>query len=315
MRLLSLVLVLCTGLMCLLAGPASAATDELPDLVQYRPYFLGIQTAQVSGKTQFHLGFSSNVQNWGNGPLAIHGSRASTGDKMMADQIITRTDGTTRTVDDVGPMRFVSYPSHNHWHFLKFDTYELRRASDYKLLAPDMKTGFCLGDRFKVDQPGISGRTGPAVFTGGCGWDSPQLLTVDEGISVGYGDDYGAQLEGQYIDITKVPAGDYYLVHRANPKHLIKETNYKNNVASVGVRITWPKGTKQAPKVVKEKICMHSDHCPWKKHQRRGTQWTPVPGQPKIRVSQKPEVVAEQPVPSPSNPGYYCVLEPPRRGA
>ena len=40
--------------------------------------------------------------------------------------------------------------AHLRGHLLRFDTYEIRRAADTSLIAPDQKTGFCLGDRFPI---------------------------------------------------------------------------------------------------------------------------------------------------------------------
>ena len=47
---------------------------------------------------------------------------------------------------------------------------------------------------------------------------------VEEGSSVGYTDRYPAFFHGQSIDITKVKAGRYWLVHRANPDFYLRET-------------------------------------------------------------------------------------------
>ena len=64
-----------------LAPTAGAAEPQplLPDLQQETPYALGIAT---DGK-HFHLGFASVVYNYGDGPLRISGSRASTRDPAM----------------------------------------------------------------------------------------------------------------------------------------------------------------------------------------------------------------------------------------
>ena len=48
-------------------------------------------------------------------------------------------------------MQYVdSIPTHNHWHYLKFDNYQLARSRSTSLPRPDSKTGFCLGDRYKT---------------------------------------------------------------------------------------------------------------------------------------------------------------------
>ena len=58
-----------------------------------------------------------------------------------------------------------------------------------------------------------------------------------EGISPGYGDDYDPGREGQFVDVTNVPAGRYVLVHRSNPERTLEESDYENNAASVLVQL------------------------------------------------------------------------------
>jgi hypothetical protein len=66
---------------------------------------------------------------------------------------------------------------------------------------------------------------------------------------VGYGDVYLPHLEGQSIDITGLPDGTYRPVHRVNPDRRLIESNYGNNVASVLIRVAWPRGPDQFPEV------------------------------------------------------------------
>lgn len=54
-----------------------------------------------------------------------------------------------------------------------------------------------------------------------------------QGVSVGYGDAYVAQLYEQDINISRVPDGNYALVTTANPERAIEETDYENNAAIV----------------------------------------------------------------------------------
>src|SRR5215210_1338494 len=122
--------------------PADAAQPLLPDLAQETPYDLGIAT---DGR-RYHLGFGSVVYNYGDGPLRIVGSRSSRSDPTMtASQEVDLDDGTRSRKEAIGELRYVDAITHRHWHYLKFDTYSLRRP-DGTLARPDQKTGFCLGD-------------------------------------------------------------------------------------------------------------------------------------------------------------------------
>ena len=248
-----------------LALPAPAlAADLLPDLDQEIPRNLTVTTDQSGAIARFHLGFESAVDNRGAGPLVISGHRDSQDQpEMVADQQIQQSDGSTRTAPDVGRLRYVYSGDHDHWHYLGFDHYELRRAGNYTLVAPDQKTGFCLGDRYDTDttsqQPGEPAQ---AYYTGYCGRTHTELLSLVEGISVGYGDVYFANLEGQFVDVTGVPAGQYYLVHRVNADRKLQESDYANDAASLLIELSWPGGTAAAPAVKVLRGCPAADSCP-----------------------------------------------------
>lgn len=241
-----------------LSSSGGSATPLLPDMVQQPPS----QVSVVQSSASYRLGFNSGVQNEGQGPLIINGHRPNTSSTMVADQILHMSDGSTKTVAGIGSMIF--YVPHNHWHYLGFDHYELRNASDNSFVAPDQKMGFCLGDRYTPNSDGS--RTEPPKVAGpytfiNCAVGETGALGVTEGISVGYGDDYTPQLEGQYIDVTGVQPGQYVLVHRANEDHSIQETNYANDVASVLVNL-WPHGYGSSPGVEVLRTCPASETCP-----------------------------------------------------
>jgi hypothetical protein len=246
-----------------LPAPALAA-DLLPDLDQEQPDGVEVTTDGTGAIPRFHLAFDSAVDNVGAGPLIIDGHRASTGEPtMVADQTIEQTDGSTRTVPGIGGLQYVYSSDHQHWHYLGFDHYELRRARDYKLIAPDRKTGFCLGDRYDTHpESTIPGEPPQPVFTGFCGRGQTELLSVREGISAGYGDVYFANLEGQFVDLTGVRAGEYYLVHRVNADHRLAESDYTNDASSLLLELSWPQGTTSAPSVKVLLGCASTDACP-----------------------------------------------------
>ena len=65
------------------------------------------------------------------------------------------------------------------------------------------------------------------------------MLGLQEGISVGYGDDYAANLEGQYLRLTGLAPGRYVLVHRVNADRRLRELDHRNNAASLLLRLRW----------------------------------------------------------------------------
>jgi hypothetical protein len=198
------------------------------------------------------------VDNRGAGPLIIDGRRPGRDvDTMLAEQVIEHRGGNAEVVGDVGTLRYVVSPDHRHWHLLGFDRYELRRGDQRVAVVRDQKTGFCLGDRYPtLARPGDAAAS--PVYTSRCGLGEPQLLGVKEGISVGYGDDYDANLEGQYLSLDGLPSGRYVLVHVVNAGHRLRERSYANNAASLLLALRWQDGR---PRVRILRTCPHSARC------------------------------------------------------
>lgn len=230
---------------------------RLPDLVQRTPSDVFIVEPRPG---RYQLVFASAVENVGDGPIWLDASRASTRTPaMIADQLILNDDASTTRVGPVGKLRYVSAPDHSHWHYLDFDTYTLRKLRHGRL-GGDIKTGFCLGDRYAIGRDTVPPHPVPDWSTN-CGSGDPTLLTLQEGISVGFGDNYVPELEGQAIPITKVPAGRYRLVHHVNAARLLAETDYSNNAATATVRIRRPDGRDGAPTVRVLATCEAATRC------------------------------------------------------
>ncbi len=220
--------------------------ELLPDLYQRAPFGLVVTASSEQGSTHFRLGFASAVENAGVGPLLIEGRRESTQEPTMrADQIVRLTSGATRTYPDVGELRYVVSATHEHWHLEHFERYELLRASDLAHVASDQKTGFCLGDRYPVGSPPPS----KLPLTTLCGLSHPELLQLREGISPGFGEVYPPIVEGQYLQLTGLPAGDYLLVNQVNADRALHESSYANDSAYVLFNLSWPDGTASLPQM------------------------------------------------------------------
>jgi hypothetical protein len=215
-------------------------TARLPDLDQEVPWDLQITAHGPSAAREYRLGFASGVRNIGAGPLIISGRRAGATDPTMtADQVIERGGAPPVVVKAIGTLRYVHSSDHDHWHLLGFERYELRRPRAGAQRVADRKTGFCLGDRYRsLDVPA---RAGPR-FTGRCGLGATARLRLVEGISVGYGDDYRANLEGQSLRLTGLGAGRYVLIHRVNARRRLRETEFGNNASALLLRLRWRAG-------------------------------------------------------------------------
>ncbi len=238
-------------------GDAGRSSERLPDLDQEAPGQLEVTYDRA--RRGHYLGFRSAVRNLGRGPLIVTGRRPGRATRTMAaEQVIERSDGPHDVVEGVGRLRYVRSPDHEHWHFLGFERYELRRATGRAALVSDRKTGFCLGDRYGVRGRELRARPPSPVYTGRCGLNSNHLLTLTEGISVGYGDDYEPTLEGQSLRLTGLPAGRYVLVHRVNVGRALRESNYANNASSMLVELRW----RGRPTVRALRSCPQRASCP-----------------------------------------------------
>ena len=202
-----------------LVVPAGTPSASLPDLDQATPF--GISVVERQGRLQ--LVFGSAVDNVGPGPLVVEGRRV--GRVMRASQVI---DDKTYALPT--PLRYVRSETHQHWHLLAFERYELRRSG--ALAGRDHKTGFCLNDAYET-----RARNRVPRWTGECGRRRRHARTIREGISPGFGDDYVPEKEGQSIDVTGLPAGRYVLVHRVNADRALRERSYANNAASVLIKL------------------------------------------------------------------------------
>ena len=144
--------------------------------------------------------------------------------------------------EGAGFLRYVRSAEHQHWHFLPFESYELRLPATGELLVRDHKSGFCLGDRYghQVTRP-LPRKARRAFFTGYCESNNPAARATIEGTSVGYTDRYPANYHGQNIVLDGVPAGRYVLVHHANPQFRLGERSWRgNNDASSQIELAWP---------------------------------------------------------------------------
>ena len=244
-------------------GSAATPAERLPDLDERTPSALSVTRVRQRGATRFRLGFRSAMVNVGAGPLFIVGRRPSRDGPMTAEQVVALADGTTVIHPSVGKLRYERLDDHRHWHLLGFARYELRRP-DGRLARPSLKRGFCLADSFRVR--GVQNPPQPVLDVGyldtDCGAKRPRARRVEEGISVGWGDDYDPHLEGQQIDVTGLRPGFYDLVNRSNPQRLLRETSYRNNAASLRLRLSWPGGRGARPEVSVVARCPGRERCP-----------------------------------------------------
>ena len=172
------------------------------------------------------LRFTSNTPNYGQGDLII-GDPAAHPDWFMFQNCH-------------GHPHFKDYGDYRLWTQKDYSTWTTLRAahpdmSSRDLLAhfPDVaskmvaghKQGFCVIDVIPAAIPGTLPPRPPQYFS----------CTTNQGISVGWADEYQFLLDGQWIDITDVPPGPYVLEVEVNAGHFFQESDYSNNAAAVNI--------------------------------------------------------------------------------
>ncbi len=183
----------------------------LPDLGMAQLADLQIQN---SG-TEKQLRFSTTIVNVGAGPFELTGRRP--------DNNTTDMTATQRIYDSAGDYRdrptdagvFYSGDGHDHWHVRDLEDYDLFRLdASGNVVEPAVveqieKIGFCFFDNANY------GSSEPEQYVG-CEGGNPDALRVTMGLSEGWGDRYGSNTVGQYLDITGVSDGRYRLQVKAD---------------------------------------------------------------------------------------------------
>ena len=224
------------------AGSTGASRDLLPDLVTRSPAKIFLQVGKRGKRV---VRFSNEVVNVGIGTLELRprvgdcNRNGNPRDDRTSYQRIYRDangDGAfARGVDvrfrtrSAGCTRF--HPAHKHWHFEALAEYSLHPfqpdGSPGPLVIVGKKLSSCVLDtkRRLPMAPGSPRRK----YYGSCRRDSIG------GISIGWGDIYGARVSGQELDVTGLGDGVYCLVSRADPEDRLLESNERNNARTTRI--------------------------------------------------------------------------------
>lgn len=221
---------------------ASSPTRLLPDLAADSPDDISLAVSEET-PTEEHMApelllrFDGYVHNVGAGALDFRGSRGTPDPKEPASppmnvfQRVYNSDGTYTEEPSTGQMTYVNADGHHHWHLQHVAYYSLWSADRSVEVAPAQKVGFCLEDSQRVEE------TGPAkaVYSDEedapfgsrefCRQYQPAATSVFEGISEGWRDVYESNLAFQWVNISDVEPGEYWLRAEADPEHFIQEAS------------------------------------------------------------------------------------------
>ncbi len=216
------VLIFAAGMLSAGAEPAGGAGTPLyPDLRTLRPTNLYFDRVVFGdGLTHYVLRFDNTVWNAGGGRLELEGKKRSKIYQNLYDAPVAGTLAQRLYIGNDS----IFHSGHNHYHLDNFASYLLLKkdaSGVYQATTKKgTKTSFCI-----IDYARVSGSYG-AQYTG-CG-------RTLQGLTVGWGDTYGANLTDQWIDLgtSRLADGTYAVQSTADPRNKLVESNDGNNVAT-----------------------------------------------------------------------------------
>lgn len=238
------------------AGAAPGACTEeaiaggrLPDIRTVVPQHLNL----VNEHQREVLRFSNLIANTGAGPWRLRpefplDGTAPNAQQAAIQQVLDSEDSSGAVVCEKPVSTFVYHPTHRHWHTDGIAVFEVRVGSptgpafgnDRGTLA-GVKTTFCLIDWVKLTGKSNSGKNSTRTYF--------DCFGAFHGVSVGWTDQYHHATDGQDLDITGVLDGtEYFLVSITNEDKRFVESDYDNNTAWQGFRVS--RDSKGNPKIV-----------------------------------------------------------------
>ena len=212
------------------------------------------------------LRFTTDVRNTGAGPVSVGIPIAATGSdgspgsgylpgQCHAVQYITKADGSTVT-RPAGDCEF--HPEHGHFHYDALLGYSLHSVDPGTggigpAVSVSHKESFCLTDDdyfgYGYDNTAPN-PNGPRQYVGQPDCNVPKSLTtpgaapgsgtfVTEGISPGWGDVYTWDTPDQFIDVSQVPSGTYWVVEETNPAGSLLVAGAPQTCAASEIQLTY----------------------------------------------------------------------------
>jgi len=228
------------------AEPQNIPEDALlPDVTPGVPTHLHIHNQQQ----QEILRFTNVWANIGPGTLEYEplfpDPDADEGTTQDAFQNLYDDEGnfglTDQTVWHETVSQFIFHETHNHWHIDDIGEFSVRVPDANNADIPggiatlnngedaaSIKVGFCITNVFKYN--GDESPTSQRIY-----WDCEVGL---QGIEPGWVDQYHQSTEGNQINITDLPSGTYFLVHKWNPENAFVDGDDTNDEAWVKFDLT-----------------------------------------------------------------------------
>jgi hypothetical protein len=246
---------------CQCADSLSTNCDLLPDI---QASALSIMDDNVEFPGYIEVGVATPNVGWG--PLEIHGIDSCYCDTVLVscttdtclngepptqlvNQRIYHKNGNTMTYYD-RPAGTMSYhPLHSHIHVDDWVYNSVRTQTpdpdprNWPIIGAGTKISFCLVNYFSCDthygycQDSLGNYMNVADFPN-AGFGNVSGCTTDQGIYVGYVDEYNSYLPGQEIYIPEACNDTYYIVSIIDPLNRFSESKEDNNWTAVPITLT-----------------------------------------------------------------------------
>lgn len=197
----------------------------LPDQIVTKPRNIYVST---DGEKRT-IRFSTTFINQGDGPLEVLGHPDEEAGVTYAAQYVKERMGPGK-YQDIG--EFVYHPGHKHWHLEDYVFYQLIPSADSSEtpITQTDKMSFCIWDEDRENSE-LPNASDVQIFPFDC---ARQI----QGMSVGWSDTYGAEFEGQEMNITEIPDGEYIFRSIVNPDRKVEEKDYDNNTSEVRILLS-----------------------------------------------------------------------------
>jgi hypothetical protein len=237
------------------------AAPLLPDLIPWESgppenymHDGSMDTSTIANKVLYR--FSQPIANIGAGPLELR-------DVTHPNQVQDIYQRIYDSMGDVSEVFVGSFPDANppysHLWLVGIGEYRIRTVTSGNgvgpVVASQIKTSYGLFDSDDYDLS-LPGAPATRHYVG-----SSQYL----GISVGWADLYGKNLPGQWIDVTGLADGQYWLEVEIDPFNLLDETNDANNLTRVLVNLVVPEPTIMPGDFNGDDVIDAGDYVVWRK--------------------------------------------------
>jgi hypothetical protein len=305
----------CAALSCvvLMLAPAHAAATLgpvlKPNVTAVPPWYAKSQELSLEGQERYVMRFNGWIGNEGPGRLEIRGRRSSPSEPMKVYQRLYREgaketyagnepDEYEEVLDEHAELHYDSSEGFALFHLMDIAHYSLWNYAKTKEVVPSEKVGFCLGD----DEHLESGKGPSTAFyvdsaTGHCAEGKPEALSLWEGISIGWLDWYEYELPLQWVDVSKVPPGRYWLRDDSDPDGFLVE-NGPPSEAVKHAYSKWPVTVRgydalgQSDKIENDEaktLTLASEAFPGEKEPLGNAEMCRVANNPKYEIRESPE--------------------------